>query len=47
MPLSDDDFYAWTQHQATLLRAAKWQELDYANLAGEISRAWAGVIAGN
>ena len=36
MPLYDDDFYAWTKHQATLLRAAKWQELDYVNLAEEI-----------
>jgi Domain of unknown function DUF29 len=36
MSLYDDDFYAWIQHQATLLRAAKWQELDYANLAEEI-----------
>jgi hypothetical protein len=35
-PLYDDDFYRWTQYQAALLRAGKWQELDYANLAEEI-----------
>ena len=35
-PLYDEDFYRWTQHQAALLRAGKWQELDYANLAEEI-----------
>ena len=36
MPLYVDDFYAWTQHQATLLRAEKWQELDSVNVAEEI-----------
>ena len=36
IPLYDEDFYRWTQHQAALLRAGKWQELDYANLAEEI-----------
>lgn len=35
-PLYDEDFYRWTQHQAALLRAGKWQELDYGNLAEEI-----------
>jgi len=35
-PLYDEDFYRWTQYQAALLRAGKWQELDYANLAEEI-----------
>jgi hypothetical protein len=35
-PLYDEDFYRWTQQQAALLRAGKWQELDYANLAEEI-----------
>jgi hypothetical protein len=35
-PQYDEDFYAWTQHQATLLREEKWQDLDYANLAEEI-----------
>ncbi len=32
----DDDFYAWTQTQATLLRKEKWTDLDYSNLAEEI-----------
>ena len=32
----DEDFYAWTQAQAALLRAAKTSDLDYANLAEEI-----------
>jgi hypothetical protein len=36
IPLYDQDFYRWTQHQAALLRAGQWQELDYANLADEI-----------
>jgi len=36
IPLYDEDFYRWTHHQAALLRAGKWQELDYANLAEEI-----------
>jgi len=35
-PLYDEDFYRWTQHQAALLRAGKWQDLDYTNLAEEI-----------
>jgi hypothetical protein len=35
-PLYDQDFYAWTQEQAVLLRAKKWRELDYANLAEEL-----------
>lgn len=35
-PRYDDDFYAWTQSQATLLREEKWQVLDYANLAEEL-----------
>jgi len=34
--LYDEDFYRWTQHQAALLRAEKWQELDYTNLAEEL-----------
>jgi hypothetical protein len=32
----DDDFYLWTQQQAILLRAEKWQDLDYGNLAEEL-----------
>jgi Domain of unknown function DUF29 len=35
-PLYDQDFYAWTQEQAILLRAKKWRELDYGNLAEEL-----------
>jgi hypothetical protein len=34
--LYDEDFYAWTQAQAALLRAQKASDLDYANLAEEI-----------
>ena len=32
----DDDFYAWTQAQAALLREEKASALDYQNLAEEI-----------
>jgi hypothetical protein len=32
----DEDFYAWTQAQAALLREEKTSDLDYANLAEEI-----------
>jgi hypothetical protein len=35
-PRYDEDFYAWTQHQAALLREEKWQALDYPNLAEEL-----------
>jgi hypothetical protein len=35
-PLYDEDFYAWTQQQAVLLRARKWRDLDYDNLAEEL-----------
>jgi Domain of unknown function DUF29 len=35
-PVYDEDFYAWTQEQAVLLRAKKWRELDYGNLAEEL-----------
>lgn len=34
--LYDQDFYAWTQEHAALLREGKWQDLDYANLAEEV-----------
>jgi hypothetical protein len=34
--LYDEDFYAWTQTQATLLRQAKASDLDYENLAEEL-----------
>jgi Domain of unknown function DUF29 len=32
----DEDFFAWTQHQATLLRDSKWDAIDLVNLAEEI-----------
>jgi hypothetical protein len=32
----EQDFYAWTQEQAELLRSSKWQGLDIENLAEEI-----------
>ncbi len=32
----DEDFFAWTQHQATLLRDSKWDQIDVINLAEEI-----------
>ena len=32
----DVDFFAWTQAQASALRAEKWELLDYANLAEEV-----------
>ena len=34
--LYETDFYAWTQHQAALLRRNKWGEIDAANLAEEV-----------
>ena len=43
----DEDFYAWTQAQAALLREEKVSDLDYENLApfrtpahGRLSRSW-------
>ena len=36
VPLYDHDFYAWTQQQAAQLRARKWRDLDYDNLAEEL-----------
>jgi hypothetical protein len=35
-PRYEDDFYAWTQKQALLLREGKWSALDIENLAEEI-----------
>jgi hypothetical protein len=32
----DEDFVAWTQHQATMLREGKWDKMDLLNLAEEI-----------
>jgi Domain of unknown function DUF29 len=34
--LYDQDFYAWTQGQAQLLRDSAWEQLDIHNLAEEI-----------
>ncbi|MFM7425497.1 MAG: DUF29 domain-containing protein [Elainella sp.] len=34
--LYETDFYAWTQTQAKLLQAGRWQELDVVNLVEEI-----------
>jgi hypothetical protein len=35
--LYDQDFYAWTQQQAELLKAGQWHQLDIDNLAEEIA----------
>jgi hypothetical protein len=35
--LYDLDFYGWTQHQSSLLRLGRWQELDVENLVEEIT----------
>jgi hypothetical protein len=35
-PHYDEDFYAWTQAQAALLRTEKWAELDVPNIAEEL-----------
>ena len=32
----DEDFVAWTQHQALVLREGKWDQIDLLNLAEEI-----------
>jgi hypothetical protein len=32
----EEDFFAWTQAQAALLRAKQWSELDIANLVEEL-----------
>jgi hypothetical protein len=34
--LYENDFYAWTQEQARLLRDRRWNELDIENLAEEV-----------
>lgn len=34
--LYEQDFYAWTQEQAKLLRSRVWDSLDIENLAEEI-----------
>jgi len=35
-PLYETDFYAWTQHQVSLLKAQQWDRLDTVNLIEEI-----------
>jgi hypothetical protein len=35
-PTSNEDFYAWTQHQAALPGMEKWPELDCVTLAEEL-----------
>lgn len=35
-PVYDEDFFLWTQQQASLLRQGQWNTLDAANLAEEI-----------
>jgi hypothetical protein len=35
-PHYDEDFYAWTQAQAALLRAEQWPALDITNIAEEL-----------
>jgi hypothetical protein len=35
-PTYEQDFYAWTRHQAELLRAGRWQSLDLEHLVEEI-----------
>lgn len=34
--LSETDFHAWTQQQATLLRHQQWNQIDWPNLIEEI-----------
>ena len=34
--LYEQDFYAWTQEQSTLLKAGQLMELDFEHLAGEV-----------
>jgi hypothetical protein len=34
--LYDNDFYAWTQHQAKLLYSQQWDQIDLPNLIEEI-----------
>ena len=36
LPLFEHDFYAWTQQQAAILAAHRWEDLDLANLIEEI-----------
>ena len=35
-PLYDEDFYAWSNEQAALLRAGRLEQADIAHIAGEI-----------
>jgi|RhiMethySRZTD1v2_1073278.scaffolds.fasta_scaffold231996_2 hypothetical protein len=34
--LYEQDFYAWAQHQATLIRQGKWRDIDQERVAEEI-----------
>ena len=34
--LYEQDFYAWAQHQATLIRQGKWRDIDREHVAEEI-----------
>lgn len=34
--LYEKDFYAWTQHQAQLMRQGQWHRVDIANVIEEI-----------
>jgi hypothetical protein len=35
--LYGQDFYAWAQHQATLIRQGKWRDIDWEHVAEEIA----------
>ena len=35
--LYDQDFYAWAQHQAILIRQGKWRDIDRAHVAEKIA----------
>ena len=41
--LYEQDFYAWAQHQATLIRQGKWRDIDRAHVAEEIARIGSGL----
>jgi Domain of unknown function DUF29 len=38
--LYDDDFYQWTQQQATAIRAGNWEAIDRKHLAEEVEDWW-------
>ena len=37
MILYEQDFYAWAQHQAALIRQGQWRDIDRAHVAEEIA----------